>query len=403
MLDVLIAPLIFSMCVLFILALMYRRAPEHAFYIFSKKKALPVLAAMLVTCTVGAFYVLRGAPQLGEGFQAAKTGDWATAQGEICRAASSNREKTFYAFQCSLASAFVSIESKDPEALQIAVDMQRQALEKDPYWYMHWANLASYEWQLGEYQLALEHMRKVVEMAPNRLVFLLNLGWMEEYLGQDTEALEHYRIVICLDPGLRYRDFFDQTALRREALHGDCPPEYDTLANSEYQRAFWDGIAALRAGELESAERHLQRAIQLNPHGSLSYAYLGETRQMSGRSEAAWRDVQTALYINDKSAANYLIAAQIARAQGKDSQAVEYISKAYDLIMTSNYSLDYYVRTYRYIGLPTDFSPYIFRTSLSAKTQDAFLYLAKHLQENGETEKAQEIHRWMDMVLKMNE
>jgi hypothetical protein len=124
---------------------------------------------------------------------------------------------------------------------------------------------------------------------------------------------------------------------------------------------------------------------------------------MSGRSEAAWRDVQTALYIDDKSAANYLIAAQIARAQGKDSQAVEYISKAYDLTVTYNYSLDYYVRTYRYVGLPTDISPYIFRTSLSAKTQGAFLYLAEHLQEIGETEKAQEIHRWMNMVLKMNE
>ena len=401
MLDVLVAPLIFSMCILFILALMYQLAPVQAFYVFNRKNALSILAIMLATCIAGAYYVLKDTRLMGEGFQAATNSDWNTAQQKICRAARLNPEKTFDSFQCSLASAFVSLENNDLNILEDAISIQSQALKKDPYWYMHWANLASFEWHLGEYQQAQEHMQKVVEMAPKRTLFLINLGWMEEHQGQNVEALEHYRIAACLEPGYRYTLFFDQTPLRQQALVGDCPPESDSLAKSEYLRAFWSGVEALRANELKIAESSFQRAIQLDPHSSISYSYLGLVHQKIGQSDAAWQEARTALYINNKSSASYLIAAQIASEQNMDELAVEYLLKAFDLIQMPNYSSDYYVRTYHYIGLPTDFSPYLIRTTLSVETQDSLLYLEQHLAQIGKTETAQEILRWVDNNLQM--
>ncbi len=63
-----------------------------------------------------------------------------------------------------------------------------KALEKDPYWYVHWANLASYEWQLGQREAAVEHMQQAAEMAPTRPFIQVNLAWMQEQMGDTRQA-----------------------------------------------------------------------------------------------------------------------------------------------------------------------------------------------------------------------
>jgi Tfp pilus assembly protein PilF/O-antigen ligase len=386
---------------LFILALVYRFAPTQQFFCFKKKAVLPFFGSLFLVCIVGGQVVLQSSSSFGQGLNAAQKGDWKPAAESICRAAQENLNNTFYIFQCSLAQAHLAEKNGEPQALQSALTFQRAGLDRDPYWYIHWANLASYQWQMGDRLQAVQDMQKAADLAPQRSFLWLNLGWMEEQLNRPRDAQAHYHIALCLNLWYQKTIFFVKTPLRQLALSGECPAGFDVLAKDQALRFFWQGLTALEANNLPAAERLFQLSIQAKDLNSLAYAYLGLVHMRSNQPDQAWQDIQTALLINDSSSVVLLAAAQVTQSQGKNAQAMAYLSRVFDLISLPDYSILYYGNAYQSSSLPTDLSPF-FVTPLTPDTQESLLRLADYLLQHEEIKKSQEVRKWIEQNSKQD-
>lgn len=386
---------IFTLSVMFILACIYLLAPQQAYFTVGRKRSLVAAAAMILVCLAGMLACNAGAAQYWAGVIHSNRGERQAAQESLCQAAQANPGRTYYSFQCSLASAYLAFESNDTQALEALTSLQRSTLASDPYWYLHWANLATYEWRLGNREQAINHMRRAVEMAPRLTWLQLNLGWMEEQLGREDSAAVYYRNILCSSPWYRDSPFFKQTSLRRQALQSECPREQDTLSNSPLDRYSWNGWVALKSGDLEAAVQAFERAIQTEPRASPSYALLGLAHQQAGNDEQAWKDIQTAIFVDASSARVFFAAAQVAYSQGKEEQAIEYLSTAYNLMTYSQTSWRYYFAAYNQIDPPSDVSPYFVRTGLPPDLQEQLLQWVAYLEREGDFEKAQEVRQWI--------
>lgn len=394
--DTLFGNFKFSIAVFFILALVYRLAPASEYYKIKKSHFLALLSGIFVLLTLGMFYNVRGYLPFGKGVQAASQGDWSTASQNICQAAQTNPDHTFYQFQCSLAQAYWAYENNDEQALRNAISYSRMGLEKDPFWYVHWANLASYEWQLGDHTSAWQHMQKAAQMAPNKDWLWLNLGWMEENLGMLEQAQEHYLNAYCLNPWYQNTGFFDKTSLRKQIPGRTCPVEYDKLADNPFQSMFWEGIHALQRGNLVLAEQSFNDCIQINHADPLPYAYLALIHQYTGNEAESEKEIHTALFITDSSPRIHLISAQIAAEQGKQDEQLSHLNRVYELASTSTNSTSYTIQAYRTMGLYTDISPYLISPQATDIT-DELTKLVNILTNQGEIKLAKTIQSWLEM------
>ena len=396
LLDYVFDPLIFSMGVMFILACTYHDAPGQAFFTAGRRWSALAAGALILACLGGMLIWTAGAAQFWEGWTDAWRGERQAAQESICRAAQANPGKTYYGFQCSLAMANLAFETNDLQVLQAATELHKSTLERDPYWYLHWVNLASYEWQLGNHEEAVSQMRKATEMAPRVAWTWLNLGWMEEQLGRADPAAIHYRKAVCLSPWYRESPLFEGTGLRRQALQADCSAGGNTLSSAPVGGYSWSGWSALKSGEVETAVQAFERAIQADPRDPLPYALLGLAHQQAGENEQAWKDIRTAIFISSPSARVYFAAAQVAYSQGKEGQAAEYLSTAYDLLTHPQTSQRYYLAAYHQVNPPSDTSPYTVRTGLPPELRALLLKWVERLQGQGQADKAHEVLLWME-------
>ena len=283
-LDFVFWRLMITIGILIILALLFRIAPRREYLQVKKRTVIPLLSVLLIGFSFVALVYLYGSLIYSRGVKAASNGNWQNAQQEICAAARANPSKSFYNFQCSLASAFTAYQENDPQALHSAIHFQQKGLEQDPFWYMHWANLASYEWQVGKYEQAIEHMQKAVNLAPAKDFLWLNLAWMQENSGLLDQAKQNYHITLCLNPWYQETSLFAQSELFQSVQGMDCPDHMNAAEKNAYNQNLWEGWMALKSDDLSHAESFFQQAIITNPNNPVAYSYLARVHQQEGMS-----------------------------------------------------------------------------------------------------------------------
>jgi O-antigen ligase/Tfp pilus assembly protein PilF len=396
LLDYTLDPTIFSISVLFILAILYYDAPTDEFIHVNGKAILSFVVILLVLYTGSVSYTLHGALPYWEGMASNYVAGWPESANALCRAARANQRMTYYSFQCNLANAFKAYEQGDNQALHSARSSQSETLEQDPYWFLHWANLASYEWREGDQQEALLHMNKAAEMAPKMSFLWLNLAWMEEETEDRDNAHVHYLRAICANPWYRDYPFFQKNLLRKEVLESDCPTEFDSLSINPAQKYLWEGSQALKGGDLANAKDKLELARSADPNSSLPYALLGLIYQKNNETARAKREIRTALFLDNSSVRVLLAAAEIARDQGNDNQSLEYITQAFTNLKSPMYSRRYYLVAYHSPNLTTDLSPFLLKIGIPPEIREPLLYLTEGLKSQGKISESQEIIGWIE-------
>ncbi len=138
-----------------------------------------------------------------------------------------------------------------------AVAHLKQALALAPQFSAAWNHLGTIAYQTGHYVEAEADFRKGLEADPDAYAPLLNLGGVLVNLGKWDEALECNRRAVRMRPN-------------------------DALANSQL------GMAYFYLGKLDSAEKYLTAAKQIDPgHFSHPQMLLAEIHLHRNESEAA--------------------------------------------------------------------------------------------------------------------
>lgn len=386
----------YVLAITIIIALVFSLASKREFIFWRKGIPIVILILVLLTNSAGLVFLKRSIPLYWEGKLAASTWNWQSARENICNAADLSPEIAFYSFQCSLANAYVADIYRDPEALVDALQYQKRALELDPNWYIHWANLSSYEWQQGEFTTAFSHMQKAVELAPNRTFLRVSLAWMAEQMENFDQALHYYQIAYCRDPRYQNSLLFQESQIFQLSSQEECPPEYDLLARNTYLNNIWAGEKALEAGDLTTAETHFLNAIPAGIESGDPYAFLALVHQQEGKITLSRKDLQTAMLIEDGSAIIHELAARIALSEGNQEQVYEHLSQAFLNIQNNSISTKYYKNTYLDAGLPSDLSPFIPST---VNNEQVALYevLAAYLTERGDIQNSQRVKLWLEI------
>jgi O-antigen ligase/tetratricopeptide (TPR) repeat protein len=387
--DVLILQMLYTLAVFLLAALVLSKTSRKEGFVLDNRKAFMLVSTLLVTIALGSFHLMKGAGDYWQGLVEADRDNWKGARDHICAAADLDQQDPFYAFQCGLANAFVASYYGDEQALQDAIEYTEQGLSQDPNWYVHWVNLATYEWRAGEKEKAVTHMREAVAKSrpntPLEPLFYLNLAWMEEKVGSQVEAVEAYKTAQQLNPWLRQDPFFAETSIRQAS---QSTPELD----NPYFVA-WD---YLRRDELRNAELILEKAMKSDPGSAIASAVLAYSKQLSGHPEDAWRYVQLSFFTSDSDMKSIVIAAHVAEDQGRKSEAMTFLGRAY--ILLANYSSNevYYDAAYHRNSIPVYLSPFLIRIGFSAEDNVLFNKLVEYLSENGDETESQKVLNWLD-------
>jgi tetratricopeptide (TPR) repeat protein len=146
-----------------------------------------------------------------------------------------------------------------------AIAHLKRAVELAPQFSDAWNHLGTIAYQTGEYAEAETDFRKGLEAEPDSYAPLVNLGGVLINLGKWDEALEYNRQAVLKSP-------------------------HDALANSQL------GMAYFYAGKLDSAEKFLTIAKQIDPaHFSHPQALLAEIRIRRNEPGAAAAELQDLL------------------------------------------------------------------------------------------------------------
>jgi tetratricopeptide (TPR) repeat protein len=382
MVDFLIGQLLYGLISLLLIALVIQFAPRRDHIKLSNRPAAPILVGILGICALGSCFFFRGQRAYEQGLNAARNGDWLAARDMICEAAEINDFESVYDFQCSLANAQIAY-LYDDSSLEDAVAYQREGLSRDPNLPVNWANLASYEWELGDRIQALADMRIAVSMDPGSNLFLLNLGRMDEKSGEQAEAIRVYGQALHGNPGLKKSNFFHITDLRIE-----------TASNSDIN--YQDYSAVLPDNVDQSVEQDLKSALRATPAQTGLYAALALVQNKLGKFDEAWQSAQNMMFINSSSIGVLNTSALIAFDQGKKDESYRYLERSLNFI--ENYQLPgiYYVVVYHRDSLATDLSPYLQRAFMSPEMIENFNRFAQHLADTGEWEKRVDVLRMIE-------
>ena len=389
----------YEVALIIIIALVYSLVQKKEYFSIRKLYIIPVIGIVLISSTIGLLYLERGMIPYWEGKTAAKGWDWEITRKKVCQAADQNPDNEFYSFQCSLAIAYHTEITDNLETLSDASSYLKQGLDNNPQWYAHWANLASYEWELGNQESAVGIMRETVNLAPNRTYLWLTLARMEEQLGNQDAALNAYLVSICQSPSLERSILFMDSKLFQEAALKNCPPSFNTFSYGEYQTLMDDGREAFDSGKMADAEILFQQAALSNTQSGLPIAYLALLLSETGRIQESDKELNTALFIDDQSVGVRLIAAKIAFSRGEEEQGFGYLTEAFSLLEQSSLSEKYYVFSYFDNGLPTDSPPSLPKVFLNYEQKEAFINLASHFKEIGNLELSRRVEQWLDRNL----
>ena len=146
-----------------------------------------------------------------------------------------------------------------------AIAHLKRAVELAPQFSDAWNHLGTIAYQTGRYAEAETDFRKGLEAEPDAYAPLVNLGGVLINLAKWDEALAYNRQAVLKSP-------------------------HDALANSQL------GIAYFYAGQLDSAEKYLTAAKQIDPaHFSHPQMLLAEIHLRRNEPEAAAGELQDLL------------------------------------------------------------------------------------------------------------
>ena len=395
--DYLLESPLYAIGILIIVALTLHHAPDSEKLILQERRGVMFLSPLLIIYVLGTLYTSRGSATYWDGVNAGRQGRWEEASERICQAVEINPSVTIHFFQCGLAKAYSSHLEDDPQALTDAISIIKLGLSTDPYWPVHWANLAALEWQAGNYDQALSDMRHAVETAPRNALFALNLGWMEEELNHPDQARIAYNYAIDMDRWLRYSQLFTSSMFNDDLIED----QDQSIIETPYADFIWSGWEALRLEKLDLAEDAFTRSINQNPLAAKAYAGLALIYQQRGQSEQAMMNARTALFIGGPSPDLFDIAGRVALQQGRLEEAMWYFDLSFKLIFDQSFSWQYYNRTYLRFFLAPDLVPWLRLAQISIDQADDYTLLAEHYEEAGQHDEAQEIFKVL--TLKSND
>lgn len=166
------------------------RRPSRRIWVW-RGLALAVMALILVESAALGFYMAgwHKAAHLSKA-------DWYGAAQSMERAARLVPWRTDYAFATAFAYARSAFQTtRNPERfrarLEQAAHWYEQALRREPYYAVHWANYAWVLWNLDDRPAALDAMREAAQRAPKSL-FLFPLAWMYAQQGYSDIAVPLY-------------------------------------------------------------------------------------------------------------------------------------------------------------------------------------------------------------------
>ena len=389
LMDYLLESPLYSLSVLILLALVLHEAPPRERIIPFKRSALLLPALLLLFYLSGSMYAKIGTGDYWEGVNTGREGNWNQATQGICDAYAKRPSISLYGFECALANAHLYDQTGESQALEKATSLQQKLLQQDPYWPVHWANLAIYEWLSGEENTAIEHMQKAVDLAPKNPTFAVNLAQMLEGAGEAESAIDAYHAALKIDLSLQFAELFQDSSLAQEALaRYRQDPDYEKRMVPSIQG--WD---ALESNQYVEAESFFKQALEKNPADSQAYVGLAIIEQHLGREDEATFNARVSLFVAPTSPRVHQTAGDLFFDQGLEDKAYQYFQNAYNLIEEKDYSSSYYYRTYNRFFLLSDLAPQMLRGNLTPSMVESFKLLAQHLEDKGNQEEALNVRR----------
>ena len=225
------------------------------------------------------------------------------------------------------------IEGRPEEALGLL----RIAVERRPDSAAARTNLGRALLLLGRYEEAESELRRAVDLEPRNKVFFLNMGEAHRYQGEHELALASYRKALEIDPDYALAHAGSGDALlnlgrHREALEvlerGATLPQ---KARSEGATQYLIGRTRLELDQIDRAEEHFQRALDIFPQDANPLHDLARIRMFQGRIEEATAYLQRARELGSVSSAAFKDAGEAFAKQGRYEEALEAYGTALEI------------------------------------------------------------------------
>lgn len=386
--DYLFESPLYTAAVLIILSLFYHRVLNVYKVPIPKRPGLIGLATLMAIFLFGSLFAFRNTTLYWDGVQAGIQRDWQIAEEKICQAQQLDPKVTLYHFQCALARAYLAYPSDDVEIYTEAITSLESGLDRDPYWPIHWANLAALEWETGDIDQALEHMKHAVEMAPRNAELIMILGWMEEQVGETTSAVGRYEHAVSLDPWLRYSILLDPTNPLHENFFASLRSQTGT---DPRQDALLEAWQALHSGRTETAKSQFERLIETYPQEIRAYVGLAYAQIQMGELAKARENTIKALFLSPIDAIPpyvYHLAGRLVMAENSEADAILQYEQAFWRTLNLSNSKQYYDRTYLRPFLAPDLVPWISRLRIDRNEIGNLQILAEYYENAGKEELA---------------
>lgn len=373
--------------VIVLLALAHRSAAPGEGFRLPNRWAAPILALLLtIYCGMAAF-TGRGAVAYWRGVAAGREQAWDQARELICQAGSQHPEISLYGFQCALALGHAAEATGDRQLLAEAQFALIAALENDPSWPVHWANLAAVQWDLGQLAQAAESIQVAVDRAPRNPDFALNAGLIYESLGAVGPATASYQQALANDPWLQLQAVPGSSPLLRTAFDSSTRESQAGAANM----AATEGWQRLGSQDPVAAEGSFRSALEIEPGNAEAYAGLAVVELMAGHGDQAQRNSETALFLDPGSTVALMAAARISLSADQFDRAADFAQAAYDAFREQSESDSYYARTYLRYFLAGDKIPQLPRPGVLLIFADDIRQIVSSLRSEGDLERADRI------------
>jgi len=383
--------LIYSLVVIILLALIETMNPARHPIRLRVIQVVPVL--MLGTLLFAAVQVwnARGDAEFEEARQRALHGDWTTASSETCLLADSQPSNTFFNFQCALALAELSSQDGS-QLLHEAITRYRYALEDDPYWPVHWANLGMLEASIGELDHAVQDMSTAADLATRNARFPFIAGWLLRESGNPELSEGYLRRAILADPWILRSSFFN-SGVGRSTSEAASPL---IGFSHDHLRLTWEGWLALDAQEYGRAQSRFLAAIDENPFEGEAHAGLALVLHRLGEDRGIVEsELKLALFYAPESYIVQNTAGLLALSNADPETAAGFFWNMYGVIARENLSKKYYNSTYRQTGFPIDTVPQMPAAPLPDEVYLHLAWLADYFRQNGDTTNADQVANWL--------
>ncbi len=365
--------------------------------------AIPALAtAAFSVYSLNAYYHVDKAVDLGS------RGNWGLAAAEMEMAAKSDPWMAFYWLQTGY--AYGRAAESNPEVIGNAVTAYQKGIEREPEYALNRANFASLLWASGSQQEALPQMRIATSLAPQASLLLINEGAYYEALGLKDEAASSYSLAINFQPQIINSRFWDLSELRINATR--IATETTIFDDPRKQAAALINAAKLKIAnsEFDAALSLLEQAHALDDQKVSLYTELGELAYSQGDLEKAEHYVQMALWIqtttNQEKVDAILLGAEISLTKGDREEALRRYEIAYKAIFaetsygwgSSGWS-PYAWFVFQRQAFSEDLLPQLERADILKDIAQLLLPLVDLYEENGESERAQEVSKALQPYL----